>query len=293
MLNIKEKIKKVLNGYVMLIANLILLVAGAFIIYNLATTDGSNYGLLLIPIVLLFVFLLAGYFVVNPNQSMVLILFGKYVGTVKEDGFHWANPFYVKRKVSLRARNLNGEKVKVNDALGNPIVISVVVVWQVEDTAKAMFEVDHYEDYVMIQSEAAMRSLATAYPYDNFDDEEAEITLRAGGKVVNEMLEKALTERLSRAGIRIIEARISHLAYAQEIAQSMLKRQQATAVVAARFKIVEGAVSMVEMALQNLKEHGIIDLDEEKKAAMVSNLMVVLCSDKDANPIVNAGTLYP
>jgi len=194
--------------------------------------------------------------------------------------------------VSLRARNLNGEKVKVNDALGNPIIISVVVVWEVNDTAKASFEVDDYVDYVTIQSEAAMRTLANAYPYDNFDDDQAEITLRDGGGKVNEMLVQQLTERLSRAGIQIIEARISHLAYSNEIAQAMLKRQQATAVVAARFKIVEGAVSMVEMALDQLKEQGIVDLDEDKKAAMVSNLMVVLCSDKDANPIVNTGTLY-
>jgi len=188
--------------------------------------------------------LLPGYFIINPKESRVLILFGKYVGTVKQDGFHWANPFYTKKKVSLRARNLNGEKVKVNDALGNPIIISVVVVWRVADTAKAVFEVDDYDDYVTIQSEAAMRTLANAYSYDNFDDEQAEITLRDGGGKVNEMLEQQLTERLSRAGIEIIEARISHLAYAQEIAQAMLKRQQATAIVAARFKIVEGAVSM-------------------------------------------------
>ncbi len=285
MTQIQEKQTKAQNGYVMAIVALMTLVA--VIVLGLMKLIPF-----VIPALLLFVFLLGGFFIVNPKESMVLILFGKYVGTVKKDGFHWVNPFYKKKKVSLRARNLNGEKVKVNDALGNPIIISVVVVWEVEDTAKASFEVDDYVDYVTIQSEAAMRTLANAYPYDNFDDDQADITLRDGGGKVNEMLELQLTERLSRAGIQIIEARISHLAYSNEIAQAMLKRQQATAVVAARFKIVEGAVSMVEMALDQLKEQGIIELDEDKKAAMVSNLMVVLCSDKDASPIVNTGTLY-
>jgi len=283
---IKESLTKPLNGYLMLLISAALLAGLIFCLIFKMTPFA------LIPLAITFLFLLPGYFIINPKESRVLILFGKYVGTVKQDGFHWANPFYTKKKVSLRARNLNGEKVKVNDALGNPIIISVVVVWRVADTAKAVFEVDDYDDYVTIQSEAAMRTLANAYSYDNFDDEQAEITLRDGGGKVNEMLEQQLTERLSRAGIEIIEARISHLAYAQEIAQAMLKRQQATAIVAARFKIVEGAVSMVEMALDQLKKQGIVDLDEDKKAAMVSNLMVVLCSDKDANPIVNTGTLY-
>jgi len=282
---IKEKLTKAINGYLMLV--LLFIVLAAFT---------ASVFLKLIPLAvalfLVLAILVSGFFIINPKESSVLSLFGKYVGTVKQDGFHWANPFYTKKKVSLRARNLNGEKVKVNDALGNPIIISVVVVWRVNDTAKAIFEVDDYDDYVTIQSEAAMRTLANAYPYDNFDDEQVDLTLRDGGGKVNEMLELQLTERLSRAGIQIIEARISHLAYAQEIAQAMLKRQQATAIVAARFKIVEGAVSMVEMALDQLKKQGIVDLDEDKKAAMVSNLMVVLCSDKDANPIVNAGTLY-
>jgi len=282
---IKEKSTKVINGYLMALVLFVfigLFIASLFLkIIPLA-----------IPSFLGLIIVIPGFFIINPKESRVLILFGKYVGTIKKDGFHWANPLYFKKKVSLRARNLNGEKVKVNDALGNPIIISVVVVWRVSDTAKAVFEVDDYDDYVTIQSEAAMRTLANAYPYDNFDDEQADLTLRDGGGKVNEMLEQQLTERLSRAGIEIIEARISHLAYAQEIAQAMLKRQQATAIVAARFKIVEGAVSMVEMALDQLKEHGIVDLDEDKKAAMVSNLMVVLCSDKDANPIVNTGTLY-
>lgn len=285
MTQIQEKQTNAINGYLMVLITLLVL----------ATTIAlglMRFIPVAIPTFLLFIFLIGGFFIVNPKESMVLILFGKYVGTVKKDGFHWVNPFYKKKKVSLRARNLNGEKVKVNDALGNPIIISVVVVWEVNDTAKASFEVDDYVDYVTIQSEAAMRTLANAYPYDNFDDDQAEITLRDGGGKVNEMLVKQLTERLSRAGIQIIEARISHLAYSNEIAQAMLKRQQATAVVAARFKIVEGAVSMVEMALDQLKEQGIVELDEDKKAAMVSNLMVVLCSDKDASPIVNTGTLY-
>lgn len=282
---IKENSTKVFNGYHILL--LLFIAAASFV-----TSFFFKLIPLAVPSFLALVILIPGFFIINPKESRVLILFGKYIGTVKKDGFHWANPFYTKKKVSLRARNLNGEKVKVNDALGNPIIISVVVVWRVSDTAKAVFEVDDYDDYVTIQSEAAMRTLASAYSYDNFDDEQAEITLRDGGGKVNEMLEQQLTERLSRAGIEIIEARISHLAYAQEIAQAMLKRQQATAIVAARFKIVEGAVSMVEMALDQLKNQGIIELDEDKKAAMVSNLMVVLCSDKDASPIVNTGTLY-
>jgi len=282
---IKEELTKAINGYLMLVLLFIVLAAFTASVFLKLIP-------LAVPLFLVLAILVPGFFIINPKESSVLSLFGKYVGTVKQDGFHWANPFYTKKKVSLRARNLNGEKVKVNDALGNPIIISVVVVWRVNDTAKAIFEVDDYDDYVTIQSEAAMRTLANAYPYDNFDDEQVDLTLRDGGGKVNEMLELQLTERLSRAGIQIIEARISHLAYAQEIAQAMLKRQQATAIVAARFKIVEGAVSMVEMALDQLKKQGIVDLDEDKKAAMVSNLMVVLCSDKDANPIVNAGTLY-
>jgi len=282
---IKEKSVKTVNGYVMLVLFFIVLALFVFAIF-------ARFVLLAVPLFLFFIIMSMGFFIINPKESRVLILFGKYVGTVKQDGFHWANSFYTKKKISLRARNLNGEKVKVNDALGNPIIISVVVVWKVNDTAKAVFEVDNYDEYVTIQSEAAMRTLANAYPYDTFDDAQADLNLRDGGVKVNEMLEQQLTERLSRAGIEIIEARISHLAYAQEIAQAMLKRQQATAVVAARYKIVEGAVSMVEMALDQLKKQDIVELDEDKKAAMVSNLMVVLCSDKDASPIVNTGTLY-
>jgi len=287
---IKEKIIKAKSGYPFIALILLLFIGVPSFVYM--TQFNSFFGIGAVLCFFTAILTLAGLFIISPNESKVLSLFGKYKGTVKDDGLYWANPFFKKHKISLRARNLNGEKVKVNDALGNPIIISVVVVWQVNDTAKAAYEVDDYAHYVTIQSEAAMRTLANSYPYDNFDDDQVELTLRDGGNKVNEMLVLQLTERLARAGIRIIEARISHLAYAQEIAQAMLKRQQATAVVAARFKIVEGAVSMVEMALDQLKESGVVDLDEEKKAAMVSNLMVVLCSDKDVSPIVNTGSLY-
>ena len=209
---------------------------------------------------------------------------------VKENGFFWVNPFYVKKKVSLRAHNFDSERVKVNDKLGNPIMISVILVWQVADTFKAAFDVNDYEHFVRVQSDAAVRKLANTFAYDNFEDD-SEITLRSGMEEVNHDLEEELTERLSIAGIKVIEARIGYLAYAEEIASAMLQRQQATAIVAARFKIVEGAVGMVETALEELNKKGIVDLDEEKKAAMVSNLMVVLCSDKSASPVVNTGTL--
>lgn len=235
--------------------------------------------------------LIPGFFIVNPNGSKVLVLFGKYVGTVKANGFYWVNPLYSKKSISLRARNFDSERVKVNDKLGNPILISVILVWKVKDTFAAAFEVDDYENFVRVQTDAAVRKLAGSYPYDNLEDGEAEITLRSGLDEVNHQLEKEIEERLAIAGIEIQEARIGYLAYAQEIAGAMLRRQQATAIVAARHKIVEGAVSMVEMALIQLNEKEIIDLDEEKKAAMVSNLMVVLCADKDITPVLNSGTL--
>lgn len=241
---------------------------------------------------ILLVFLSMGFFIVNPNESKVLLLFGSYTGTVRANGFFWANPFYAKVRISLRARNLEGDKIKVNDKVGNPVVIGTVIVWQVADSAKAKFEVDNYEQYVKLQSDAAVRHLAGLYAYDHFDDEMQEITLRSGGEIINAELVKELTDRLSLPGVKVLEARITHLAYAEEIAHAMLQRQQATAVVAARIKIVEGAVGMVQMALAKLKAEDIVDLDEEKKAAMVSNLLVVLCSDKAANPVVNTGTLY-
>lgn len=246
----------------------------------------------LVVILAIGLFCIGGFLVVNPNESSVLVLFGKYVGTVKDNGFFWVNPFFVKKKISLRARNLDSEPIKVNDKIGNPIMIGIVLVWRVENTFKAAFEVDDFIHFVNIQSEAAIRKLAGHYPYDNFDDEMAETTLRSGGEDVNHVLEEELTERLAIAGIHVMEARISYLAYASEIAGAMLRRQQATAIVAARFKIVEGAVSMVDMALDQLSKKEIIDLDEDKKATMVSNLMVVLCSDKDASPVINTGTLH-
>jgi len=243
-------------------------------------------------LLVLITFLAIGFTVVNPNGSCVMVLFGAYMGTIRENGFFWVNPFYMKRHISLRARNFDSEPIKVNDKLGNPIKIGFVLVWKVSETYKAVFEVDDYQHFVLVQSDAALRKLAGLYPYDNLEDHEAVMTLRSGGEEVNDELEKEIRERLTIAGIQVIEARINYIAYAEEIANAMLRRQQATAVVAARFKIVEGAVSMVQMALEQLSDKKIVDLDEEKKAAMVSNLMVVLCSDKDASPVVNAGTLH-
>ncbi|WP_320019342.1 SPFH domain-containing protein [Labilibaculum manganireducens] len=249
----------------------------------------NPFFVIFIPLVIAFI---SGFTIVNPNETSVLVLFGAYKGTIMTNGFFWVNPFMVKKKVSLRARNLDSDPIKVNDKIGNPIMIGVVLVWRVRDTYKAAFDVDNFEHFVNIQSEAAIRHMAGSYPYDNFEDEQAEITLRSGGNNVSELLERELTERLEIAGIEVMEARINYLAYASEIAGAMLRRQQATAVVAARFKIVEGAVSMVDMALEQLVQKNIVDLDEDKKATMVSNLMVVLCSDKDVTPVVNTGTLY-
>lgn len=255
---------------------------------------GFSRGMIVPAVILIPVLILVaiGFTVVDPNQSCVMVLFGAYKGTIKTNGFYWVNPFFARKKISLRARNFDSETIKVNDKLGNPIMIGLVLVWRVQDTFKAAFGVDEYEHFVIVQSEAALRKLAGLYPYDNIEDENAKVTLRDGTEEVNDELEREIIERLDIAGIEVIEARINHIAYAQEIAQAMLKRQQATAIVAARYKIVEGAVSMVEMALDELSQKKIVDLDEEKKATMVSNLMVVLCSDKDATPIVNTGTLY-
>jgi len=251
----------------------------------------SVLGLVFLPfkvfsvvVLIIALFCLFGLLIVNPNESAVMVLFGDYRGTIKENGFFWVNPFFVRKKISLRARNFDSQPIKVNDKVGNPIMIGLVLVWKVENTFKAAFEVDEYEHFVVVQSEAALRKLAGMYPYDNFGDEEAEITLRSGVDDVNHKLDDELVERLNIAGIKVIEARINYIAYASEIAGAMLRRQQATAVVAARVKIVEGAVGMVEMALDQLSKKKIVDLDEEKKAAMVSNLMVVLCSDESARP---------
>lgn len=285
----KEIYHRPLSGYVGLLMTLALLGAGAGMLFiaNETIVPSIIGALLLVCGLLTF----AGYLVINPNEAAVLILFGDYVGTANENGFYWVNPFFVKKKISLRARNRESEPIKVNDKLGNPIMIGIVLVWRVQDTFKATFEVDDYIRFVEIQSESAIRKLASRYAYDNFDEEQKEITLRAGGEDVHVQLETELSERLLIAGIEVIEARIMYLAYAQEIAGAMLRRQQATAIVAARFKIVEGAVSMVEMALDQLSQKHIIDLDDERKAAMVSNMMVVLCSDKDASPVINTGTL--
>ena len=274
------------NGYLMLFVFLILFFGG---IASIIATENTwfiiaiFFGVLLVP----------GFIMVQPNNSRVLLLFGKYIGSVKKNGFYWVNPFYTKKKISLRASNFDSERLKVNDKLGNPIMISTILVWRVQDTYKAAFDVDNYENFVRVQTDAAVRKLASMYPYDNFADEGhvEDITLRSSVNEVSETLEKEIDERLSIAGIEVLEARIGYLAYAQEIANAMLKRQQATAIVAARHKIVEGAVSMVEMAINQLGNKEIIELDEERKATMVSNLMVILCSDKDATPVVNAGTL--
>jgi regulator of protease activity HflC (stomatin/prohibitin superfamily) len=282
----KEELSfKPVSGYVIvLIAILVLGVSIA----------GFAYQMIWLGIVasLLFVFLTIGFTVVNPNESCVMVLFGAYKGTIKENGFFWVNPFFIKRNISLRARNFDSEPIKVNDKVGNPIKIGFVLVWKVSNTYQAAFEVDDYQHFVLVQSDAALRKLAGLYPYDNFEDHEAVVALRSGGEEVNEELEREIRERLTIAGIQVIEARINYIAYAEEIANAMLRRQQATAVVAARFKIVEGAVSMVQMALEQLSDKKIVELDEEKKAAMVSNLMVVLVSDKDASPVINSGTLH-
>ncbi len=286
----KEKFDSNSSGYMGLLVILALVAGGVSL---LAMFNTQLFGLILGPLFLvLAAFVSAGFLVINPNESSVLTLFGAYKGTLKRNGFYWLNPFFVKKKVSLRARNFNSELLKVNDKLGNPIMIGIVLVWKVEETFKAAFQVDDYLRFVEIQSESAVRKLAGHYAYDNFDDELTEITLRGGGEEVNHVLEKELAERLHIAGIKVIEARIAHLAYSSEIAQAMLKRQQATAIVAARIKIVEGAVSMVEMALTKLSERNIVELDDERKAVMVSNLLVVLCSDKDASPVINAGSIY-
>lgn len=244
-------------------------------------------GVALVPC---FVLMLPGFFTLQPNEARVLILFGAYKGTARGSGFFWTNPFYSKPKLSLRSRNFNGEKLKVNDKRGNPIEIAAVVVWRVEDTAQASFDVQDYANYVGIQSESAVRHLATSYAYDYGEDNE--VTLRGGGDEVAQALKVELQERLSRAGVLVEEARITHLAYAPEIAQAMLRRQQAEAVIAARQKIVHGAVSMVEMALRELAAKNVVHLDDERKAAMVSNLLVVLCGETEVTPVVNTGTLY-
>ena len=290
----KEKFVSGKNGFGMFATLLLLAIAGFLVPALLEVNMLQNSGLqwLMLIVTGLSLIMMAGFSIIKPNEAIVITFFGKYQGTCINNGFFWFNPFTLRTKISVRARNINGETIKVNDKMGNPILIGIVLVWKVEDTYKASFDVDNYVMFVNVQSDAAVRNLAGSYPYDNLEDEHASITLRGGGNEVNKMLEDALTERLAIAGIKVIEARISHLAYAPEIAGAMLQRQQATAIVAARYKIVEGAVSMVELALKQLSEKNVIDLDDEKKAAMASNLMVVLTSDRSATPVVNAGTLY-
>jgi regulator of protease activity HflC (stomatin/prohibitin superfamily) len=278
----------------------VLLIAAIFLIF-VSGTSTMRWSLIQILLMLgllvvVAVILPAGYFTLQPNEAKVLVLFGKYKGTVSTDGFHWTNPLQLavprgRYTVSRRIRNFEIEKLKVNDKRGNPIEIAAVVVWRVVDTAHALFDVDHYEHYVKIQSDAALRHLANCYPYDHGEEEE-EITLRSGMDEVALVLKKELQERLEKAGVLVDETRLTHLAYAPEIANAMLRRQQAEAIIAARRKIVHGAVSMVEMALEDLQSKNVVDLDEERKASMVSNLLVVLCGEAEAQPVINTGTLY-
>ncbi|NDE02448.1 MAG: SPFH domain-containing protein [Gammaproteobacteria bacterium] len=310
----KEVEVSVQSGWLLLLPVLLSYPLGIALIIAAANGDVSSAsGFLGGALLVLAVVGSVGFFTLQPNESRVLVLFGDYKGTVRKEGFHWGNPFYsggvskasistegeritvqAKRnprmKVSLRARNLNGERLKVNDKNGNPIEIAAVVVWRVQDTAQAMFDVDDYEDYVSVQAESAVRHLGSQYAYDH--GEAHEVTLRSGTEEVTAALQAELQERLARAGVVVEEARLTHLAYAPEIAQTMLRRQQADAVLAARQKIVQGAVGMVEMALSELAKRGVVELDPERKAAMVSNLMVVLCGESDAKPVINAGTLY-
>ena len=274
---------------VLLLDVLALLGIGALFLDGLPRQD-AGAGITAVVLFALWMFLNKGFFQVQPNQGQVLQLFGRYAGTARDEGLRWTNPFYAKRSLSLRVRNFESSKLKVNDFDGNPIEIAAVVVWQVVDTYEAAFQVDNYENYVQIQSESALRQMAQSYPYDAHDD--AKPSLRSHGEEINTHLRDEIQTRLGKAGVQVVEARISHLAYASEIAQAMLQRQQAGAIIAARMLIVEGAVSMVEMALQRLEQGGQVKLDEERKAAMVSNLLVVLCGERGTQPVVNTGTLY-
>jgi hypothetical protein len=287
----REKEVKPLSGWLMLPVLIGAGIALGFWFKEIVVT-GATPGFIITwsLAVCVWTILLAGFFTLQPNVAAVLILFGKYSGSVKVDGFHWANPFFKKEKVSLRLRNLNAEKIKVNDARGNPIEIASVIVWRVTDTAEAVFDVDEFTHYVTVQSESAVRHLASEYPYDTTED--GQLSLRGSMDEVSESLTKQLQERVGKAGVKIDEARLSHLAYAPEIASAMLQRQQAEAIVAARTRIVDGAVGMVEMALERLDKHATVRMDDEKRAAMVSNLLVVLCGDRSAQPVVNTGTLY-
>jgi regulator of protease activity HflC (stomatin/prohibitin superfamily) len=279
-----EKIVTPFNGYFVVVVLLMLMASGLYgFITNNVILGAVSF--------LIFVLLTKGFIIVSPNSSKVLLLFGDYKGSVKLSGFFWINPLYNRTSLSLRARNFESEKIKVNDKMGNPIMISVILVWKVRDTFKSSFEIDNYENFVKIQTDSAVRKLAGSFPYDHFEDEKATVTLSTNFDDVNKALEREVTERLEIAGIEVVESRIGYLAYAPEIAHSMLRRQQASAVVAARHKIVEGAVGMVESALKLLADKDIIEFDEDRKAAMVSNLMVVLCGDSETKPVINTGTL--
>lgn len=287
---IEEKSAYKINGFAILLIAIILLAFDINLVVAGVQSQNASFLWVFIPVIFILVFLIIGLIVVQPNDSRVLIFFGKYSGTVRHSGFWWVNPLTVKRRVSLRIRNFSSEEIKVNDLNGNPIEIGAVIVWKVIDSAKAVFDVENYEQFVDIQSETAIRSLASEFPYDDSDNDKA--SLRGSPQEIAESLQKQVQSRLDIAGVNVIEARISHLAYAPEIAQAMLRRQQAEAVVAAKQKIVEGAVGMVEIALKSLSEQKIINLDEEKKATMVNNLMVALVSETQATPVINTGTLY-
>jgi regulator of protease activity HflC (stomatin/prohibitin superfamily) len=286
----KENPVRSLPGIPVLLAVLVVAALSAWLLVHGVQGHSVALAAAALLVAVLDLFCLIGLYMVEPNQAAVLSLFGKYVGTVKENGLRWNNPFYGKRKVSLRVRNFESGKLKVNELDGSPIEIAAVIVWQVADSAEAVYNVDDYESFVHIQSESALRTMATSYPYDQH--EEGQVALRSHAAEISKHLRDELADRLADAGVTVLDARISHLAYAPEIAQAMLQRQQANAIIAARTRIVAGAVGMVEMALNELQKNGVVQLDEERKAAMVSNLLVVLCGDRSTQPIVNAGTLY-
>ena len=286
----KENPQRSINGIPLLLAGLAAVLGCIYVIALGIRAESPLQIVLGLLAALTLLVGLAGFYMVEPNQAAVLSLFGKYIGTVKDQGLRWNNPFFTARKISLRVRNFESSKLKVNDLEGNPIEIGAVIVWQVVDSAEAVFNVDDFESFVHIQSEAALRAMATSYPYDQH--EEGKVSLRTHATEISKHLAEEIHERLAAAGINVVEARISHLAYAPEIAQAMLQRQQATAIIAARTKIVEGAVSMVEMALDELSRRKVVELDHERRATMVSNLLVVLCSERGTQPIVNAGSIY-
>jgi regulator of protease activity HflC (stomatin/prohibitin superfamily) len=289
---IRERIRSTVSGWLvvpLLIAAEVVLIYGFIRETGMTPPRGWAFASYMFLMVVAGVLSL-GFFTVNPNEARVLQLFGRYAGTVKQDGFHWANPLFRKRRLSLRVRNFESSKVKVNDHEGNPIEIAAIIVWRVSETAEASFEVDDYEHYVKVQSEAAVRNLATQYPYDAYTD--GHKSLRGNTLEIADQLKTEVQDRLAKAGVEVLEARINHLAYSPEIAAAMLQRQQAGAIIAARQRIVEGAVGMVEMALELLSHREIVQLDNERKAAMVSNLLVVLCGDRNTQPVINAGTIY-